>query len=96
MDPILAAIWWAFPTSLLPSMLYMYRQNKPFSYIGKFAFTSTYALVVLFFTLLSLGKFFNDETDSFWIPVAKSACVWLVLSLIYYFLIKYFNLEKHF
>jgi len=96
MSPLLAAIWWAFPVSLLPSMYYMSKEGKSNMYIARFTITTTYALIVLFMTTMSLGYFFKEDKDSFWRPVGKSVVVWLLLSAIYYGIIKIFNLEGKF
>ena len=96
LSPMVAAIWWAFPVSLLPSMYYMREQGKSNSYIAEFTLTTTYALIILFFTTMSLGYFFKWEKNSFWFPVLKSVGVFLVLSIIYYTIIKTFGLEKYF
>jgi len=95
LSPVLAAIWWAFPVSLLPSMYYMHQQKKSFKYISKFAITTTFALIIMFITTMALGYFFKDA-KTFWPPVGKSIFLWAVLSAIYYAIIKKFNLEKHF
>jgi len=65
-------------------------------YIARFTITTTYALIVLFMTTMSLGYFFKEDKDSFWRPVGKSVVVWLLLSAIYYGIIKIFNLEGKF
>lgn len=95
LSPVLAAIWWAFPVSLLPSMYYMHQQGKSFDYISKFAITTTFALIIMFITTLALGHFFKGA-KTFWTPVDKGVVVWLILSAIYYGSIRYFKLEKYF
>ncbi len=95
-DPVIAAIWWSFPISLVPSMYYMYQQGKGFKYIARFSITTTYALIILFLTTMAIGYFYNREKDNFWMPIMKGVGIWLVLSGIYYGLIKYFDLEKAF
>ena len=96
LSPVWAAIWWAFPVSLLPSMYYMHVEGKNNDYIGKFTITTAYALIILFFTTMALGYFFKWEKKSFWFPVLKSIGVFFVFSIIYYAIIKIFNLEKYF
>jgi len=95
LSPVLAAIWWAFPVSLLPSMYYMHQQGKSFKDISKYTITTTYALIILFITTFALGHFFRDS-KTFWPPVGKSVIVWVVLSGIYFMIIKKFKLEKYF
>jgi len=96
LSPMVAAIWWAFPVSLLPSMYYMHQQGKDNNYIANFTLITTYALIILFFTTMALGYFFKWEKNSFWFPVLKSVGVFLILSIIYYTIIKTFDLEKYF
>ncbi len=96
LDPVLAAIWWSFPISLLPSMYYMYTQGKDFKYIGRFTMTTTYALIVLFFTTFAIGYFYNREKNNFWMPILKGVGVWILLSSIYYIGIRTLGLEKKF
>jgi hypothetical protein len=96
LSPALAAIWWAFPVSLLPSMYYMHIQGKSNKDIASFTLTTTYALIVLFFTTMALGYFFKWEKKSFWMPILKSIGVFLILGGIYYAIIRMFNLQKYF
>jgi len=95
-SPLLAAIWWAFPVSLLPSMYYMQQMGRSNKYIGAFALTTTFAVGLLFLTTLAIGHFFNHAPTGFWMPVLKGVGVWAVLSILYYLIVKWFHLEKHF
>ena len=94
-NPLIAAILWAYPVSLIPVMYYMYYNGKSLKYVGKFAIISTYALIILFLTLMCLG-YFLKSSKTFWGPVGKSIIVWILLSVIYFYIIKFFNLENKF
>ncbi len=94
MSPILASIWWSFPISLIPSMYYMKQEGKTNKEISYFCFTTTFALIILFLTTLSLSHFFLHEKKSFWMPLVKSFGVFTVISLIYYLIIHFFNLQS--
>ena len=96
LSPVLAAIWWAFPISLIPSMFYMHQQNKDNKYISKFVITTTYALGVLFFTTMAMGYFYKYHKTGFWLPIFKAISIWAVLGGLYYYVVKYFDLEKKF
>ena len=96
MNPTLAAIWWSFPVSLLPSMYFMHQYGKDNKYIANFAFTTTFALVVLFLTTMLMAHYFQKIKDSFWKPVSYTVIGWIILSAIYYFIVKYFKLDNYF
>ena len=40
-SPLVAAIWWAFPLSLIPSMYYMHRQGRSNKKISQFVLATT-------------------------------------------------------
>ena len=44
-DPLIGAIWWSFPISLLPTLFFMQKHGKDNKYIAKFTISTTYALV---------------------------------------------------
>ena len=96
LDPLLAAIWWSFPLSLIPSMWYMKHHGKDNKYIAKFSLSTTYALSLLVISTIALYYFFKETENSFWIPIAKASCIWLFCSILFFCSIKYFKLEKKF
>ena len=95
-SPVLAAIWWAFPVSLLPTLYYMHREGKSNKYLAFFSYTTTFALIVLFFTTMTMSHFYNQEKKSFFIPLFKTVGVWTVLSIIYYFIVSASGLKNKF
>lgn len=97
MGPLIGAIWWSFPLSLLPSIYFMHRLGKDNDYIAEFALSTTYALVLLAATTYALAKFIKEDKEGgVWWPIFKSAGVWVVLSAIFYFVIQTFGLKKYF
>jgi hypothetical protein len=95
-SPIVAAIWWAFPVSLLPTLYYMHLEGKSNKYLAFFSYTTTFALIVLFFTTMAMSHFYNQEKKSFFIPIFKTVGVWAVLSIIYYFIVSASGLKNKF
>ena len=95
MDPLLGAIWWSFPVSLLPTIYFMKKNKKNNKYIAKFTLSTTFALILLLISCLCLSYFISRETGLL-IPILKSAIIWLISSIIFYFTIKYLHLEKKF
>ena len=96
LDPLLAAIWWSFPLSLIPSMWYMKQHGKDNKYIAKFSLSTTYALSLLVISTISLFYFFKETDNSFWMPIAKASGIWLFFSIVFFYSVKYFKLEKKF
>ena len=95
-SPLMGAIWWAFPLSLVPSMYYMHTQGKSNKEVGQFALATTYALGILFITTFAIGKFYEKEKKSFWMPLVKGVGVYLVVGSIFYAFIKYLKLGTTF
>ena len=95
MDPLLGAIWWSFPISLLPTLYFMKKNNKSNKYIAKFTLSTTFALVLLLLSCFCLSYFINRDSGLL-MPVLKSAMIWLVASIIFYFSVKDLDLEKKF
>lgn len=93
-SPSIAALWWAFPATLLPSLYYMHQQGKSLKYISYFSFLTSAALIILFFTTLSLGYFYKN-TKSFWKPIVISSGIWLILSIIFFIIFHYWDLKKY-
>jgi len=95
MDPLLGAIWWSFPVSLLPTLYFMKINKKSNKYIAKFTLSTSFALVLLLLSCFSLSYFINRDTGLLW-PILKSAGIWLVASVIFYYTVKDLDLEKKF
>jgi len=97
MSPIIGAIWWSFPLSLLPSIYFMHKLGKNNDYVAEFALSTTYALVLLMATTYALSKFIKDDKEGgIWWPIFKATLVWLVLSAIFYFIVQSLGLKKYF
>ena len=97
LSPVLAAILWAFPLSLLPAIYFLIDRGRSSGYVANFVITTTYALIILFVTTMALGYFYKGQKDvSFWPPVLKALLIYVVLGISYYWTIKHFNLESYF
>lgn len=97
MDPLLGAIWWSFPLSILPTLFFMKNHGKSNNYISKFAISTTYALVLLVLSTGFLAYFIKKNTNnSLWLPIGNTVMVWLLSSIFFFGIIKYFKLEDKF
>lgn len=96
-DPLIGAIWWSFPISLLPTLFFMQKHGKDNKYIAKFTISTTYALVLLVLSTAALSMFIkNNKSKSLWMPVLKTTGLWLIASVIFFGVIKYFKLADKF
>ena len=74
----------------------MHKEGKDNKYLAFFAYTTTFALIVLFFTTMAMSYFYDNTKTDFFIPIFKTVGVWAVLSVIYYFIVKVSGQEKKF
>jgi hypothetical protein len=95
MDPLLGAIWWSFPISLIPTIYFMKDSGKSNKFIAKFTISTTYALILLFVSCGFMSYFFNTH-DGILIPIIKATCIWFIASVIFYTVIKHFKLDSRF
>ncbi len=95
LDPLLGAIWWSFPISLIPTIYFMKESGKTNKFIAKFTLSTTYAIVLLFISCGFMAHYLNQSNGIF-IPVGKSIVVWLMTSIIFYYGIKHFKLDDKF
>ena len=97
MNPLLGAIWWSFPLSIIPVVCYMNLKGKSNKFIGNFTIQASYSIILLFAATLALGIFIKNHKDkTVTIPVCKCIAVWTILSIIFYFTVKHFNLSHYF
>jgi len=95
LDPLLGAIWWSFPISLIPTIYFMKESGKSNKFIAKFTISTTYALILLFISCGFMAYYLNHANDIL-LPISKSIVVWSIASLIFYYSIKHFKLDDKF
>lgn len=85
MNTVLAAIWWSFPLSILPSMHFMKQNGKSNKYISKFLLSTTVSLILLLICTFLMSHYLkHDESETIVPAVVKSFIVWGVCSLLFY------------
>jgi len=95
MDPLLGAIWWSFPISLIPTIYFMKETGKSNKFIAQFTISTTYSLVLLFISCFFMGHYLN-ASDDIAMPIIKAIGVWFIASVIFYTVIKRFKLDTKF
>lgn len=98
LSPLAGAIFWSYPITILPTIFFMKQQKKTNNDIGKFLFSTTFALLLLMGVTLLLSYLIKNSPngESLWGPVRKSTIGFVVGGAIYYSIIKLFKLEKYF
>ena len=95
MDPLLGAIWWSFPISLIPTIYFMKETGKSNKFIAQFTISTTYSLVLLFISCFFMGHYLN-RSDDIAMPIIKAIGIWFIASVIFYTVIKQFKLDTKF
>ncbi len=96
-SPLKAALFWMMPWTLLPTIYFMSINKKSNQYIGKFLKSTIYPLPIMVITLLGLGYFYiHSKSKDIWVPMMKGATVWIGASIIFYYIVRYLNLQDKF
>ena len=95
-NSLIAAIWWSFPFTLIPSLIIAHNKGKSNEFLAKFMYGALYASLLLFISIGALSYFFTQTKEGITYPILKASGVWVVCSIIYYVIIKKFGLEKYF
>ena len=99
LNPVGGAVLWAYPFSLLPTLIFMKMSGKDSTYIGRFALVGTFAIMIEAISTFFLAYFIKQNKDSpyfLYIAIAKSILVWAVVGTIYYKAVYFFNIQKKF
>ena len=90
LSPLLGAIWWSFPVTLIPSMYFMHVNNKSNKYIAKFIMGTFVGYILLFISSSSFIYFLNkyDNSKNIILPILFTFMVWFIFSFILYNILK--------
>ena len=70
---------------------------KKSKHMANFTRSTTYELILLVISTGFLSIFIReDKKESLWLPISKTFGVWLIASMIFFAVIKYFKLEDKF
>ncbi len=73
----------------------MKESGKSNKFIAKFTISTAYALILLLISCVFMAYYIN-KSNSIFIPIGKSIVVWLIVSIIFYYTIKHFELDDKF
>ena len=92
-DPLVAAIAWTLPFTLIFPIYNMHTEKKGNSFISSYLRTQTYSMFLLVAFMYATAYFVDaaPKGDGIIIPMLQGFGVWAVLSVIYYILVKNFS-----
>ena len=99
LNPVGGAVLWAYPFSLLPTLIFMRMSGKDSTYIGRFTLVGTFAIMIEAVSTLALAYFIKENKDSpyfLYIAIAKSVLIWFIVGSLYYKGVYFFNIQKKF
>jgi len=90
-DPLIAAVVWSYPLTMLFPVIEMNRNKVPNKKISAYLKAQTYTMVLLLVWLYATGHFIGQikQGDSLTPALIKGSAVWLVCGVIYFFVATY-------
>lgn len=94
-NPLIAAICWSYPISILPTIYFMKRNSKDNLYISKYLISTTLALILLMIATFFMA-YFIKTTNNIILSIFKSTIIWFICSLIFYYGVIFLKLDNYF
>lgn len=97
-NPLFGSILWAYPFTVVPSILFLKENGKKYKFISNFLLDTSFGIILLGISILALYYFTKNESDSVsvWVPIGKASVVYVVSSIFYYFVVKLFGWNQYF
>jgi hypothetical protein len=91
MSPVLGAIWWSFPFTILPSIYFMRNHGRSNQDVGIFLKSTTFAFILVLIAVYSMSHYFKNLSafdNNWWSAVGKGTAIWLISAIIFYMIYK--------
>ena len=88
MSPLMGAIWWSFPFTILPSIYFMRTHGRSNQDVSIFLKGTTFAFILVLTAIYSMSYYFKKLPafdNNWWIAVGKGTAIWLICAVIFYF-----------
>jgi fumarate reductase subunit D len=95
-DPVLAAILWTFPVSIILPMYYMKVHNKSNEEIAYYAISTLFAIILLLIILFSFYYFISRSKNGIFVPIVKASTIWFISSIIFYTITHNLDIKHYF
>ena len=95
-NPILAAILWSFPFTIVPAIDFLYKCNRSHQYVSNFLKKSSIYLILCMMTVYLMGFFIGrmePYDKNYYKALLKSTICWILISSLFYYGMVYYNTE---
>ena len=92
-SPLIAAIIWTIPFTMIFPIINFHRVKKSKKFIAKYLKTQSYTMILLLVFLYTNAYFIENSSiqDGIYVPLLKGCGVWAISAVIYYFIYKKFK-----
>lgn len=84
MNPVLAAIWWSYPFTIIPSLYFMKQNKVSNANISKFLISSTFALSILVACMFFMSRQTKLNKPLLEV-VGTTTLFWMLCGALFYF-----------
>ena len=96
LNPILAAIWWSYPISIIPVIYFMKQNRVTNAHISRFLLGITVVSILTFISCYLLSYFIKNSKTGLLEPIVKSSLWWIFSCALFYALVKYGGYTEYF
>ena len=96
LNPILAAIWWSYPISIIPVIYFMKNNGISNLLISKFLLGITVVTSLTVISCYLLSYYLKKNKDEFLKPIIKATLAWVVTSILFYLMVEYSGYSSYF
>ena len=96
LNPILAAIWWSYPISIIPVIYFMKQNRVTNAHISRFLLGITVVSILTFISCYLLSYFIKNSKTGLLEPIVKSSLWWIFSCALFYALVKYGGYMEYF
>ena len=94
-NPLVGAIWWSYPFTILPTIYFLKENKKSNAYIGKFLLSSVFAFILLIACIMIIRYYLNYTKEGFYDCLLKASGWWLLLAIIFYIICINTDISKY-
>jgi hypothetical protein len=96
LNPMVAAIWWSYPISIIPVLYFMKQNGVNNSHISRFMLGITIVSLLTVICCYLLSYFIKNSKEELISSIIKASLFWILSSAIFYLLVNYFGYESYF
>lgn len=96
-SPLIAAIVWSYPFSVLPTVYFMKRNGTSNARVSKFLFSTSYAFILLIIATTSMGIMMKNDSSVGGInSILKATIIWAIGAIVLYAAVHITGTVHHF